>query len=109
MVMDLFCNQNFGFFNNNLGGSNFFVDLYEDCFIILNFYFGNDCFFCYFIFQDVILVIFNLMNMSNNFDFFVYNCSGFGGCIDRSIRSGFGDESIMINNLFGIYYLIVDV
>lgn len=49
------------------------------------------------------------MNMSNNFDFFVYNCSGFGGCIDRSIRSGFGDESIMINNLFGIYYLIVDV
>ncbi len=107
-AMDLLCNQNSGLFNNNSGGSNFFADLYEDCFTTSNPYSGNDRLFRYSTPQDVTSVTFNLTNMSNNLDLFVYNCSGLGGCIDRSTRSGSGDESITINNPFGTYYLIVD-
>ena len=107
-AMDLFCNQSSGLFNNNSGGSNFYADLYEDCFNTSNPYSGNDRLFRFSTPQDVTAVTFNLTNLSNNLDLFVYNCSGLGGCVDRSTRSGSGDESVTINNPSGTYYIIVD-
>ncbi|MEZ5038476.1 MAG: pre-peptidase C-terminal domain-containing protein [Saprospiraceae bacterium] len=104
---DLACGQSINT-NNNAGGSNYYADLYEDCYTTTAIYNGNDRLFRFNTPNDAIAVTFDLTGLSANLDLFAYKCSGLGGCIAQSTRAGTGAESITINNPSGTYYLIVD-